>query len=118
MLDEDFLSVGLFFSPPVLCGLLGVLLAKARRRERVLTARVSTLEMKLAPGSAYAVVARGDALGPVGILLYLVDILFYFVTLFLMFFNLLSAIIRVRAGARAGLGGARRCRPQPWAVAG
>ena len=64
----------------VLCAILGLLLAEARRQARVLTARVSTLETRLAPGTTSSqpaapqpAVARGDAPAPVGIVILLFE---------------------------------------------
>ena len=68
----------------VLCAILGLLLAEVRRWARVLTARVSTLETRLAPGTPSSqpaapppAVARGDAPAPVGIVILLFVILFF-----------------------------------------
>ena len=68
----------------VLCAILGLLLAEARRQARVLTARVSTLETRLAPGTPSSqpaapppAVAHGDAPAPVGIVILLFVILFF-----------------------------------------
>ena len=64
----------------VLCAILGLLLADARRQARVLTARVSTLETRLAPGTTSSqpaapppAVAHGDAPAPVGIVILLFE---------------------------------------------